>query len=315
VRVNSTFTDGTSGVQLLSFGGNQFLNTTQQTTSLMANNTLSWFSGNNKHRLKLGTEFRRDGSAQDQTINRLGTYTYNSLTDLQAGVPVSFTRTLSPRERNSDVMIGAVSLGDSYRKSQTLQIQYGVRVDANQFLDTPARNPELEQRLGVRNDRVPNGVFVSPRIGFSWQYGTGPQIGAFEGAFRGPRAVIRGGVGVFQNSPQATLIGNAIDNTGLPSAIQQLACVGAAVPTLLEPLAPMLVSLNTPAPSTVKYPLWRPCSPPVQLVRSAPVLGSAVVSGVNAGFWVFQLAFTVRLYAAPLALDGGAKSMAPSSDP
>ena len=231
VRVNSTFADGTSGVQLLSFGGNQFLNTTQRTSSLMANNTLSWFSGNNKHRLKLGTEIRRDGSSQDQTINRLGTFTYNSLADLQAGVPLSYTRTLSPRERNSEVLIGAVSLGDSYRKSQTLQIQYGVRVDANRFLDTPTRNADLEQRLGVKNDVVPNGIFVSPRVGFSWQYGTGPQIGAFEGAFRGPRAVVRGGVGVFQNSPQATLIGAAIDNTGLPSAIQQLACVGAAVPS------------------------------------------------------------------------------------
>jgi hypothetical protein len=231
VRVNSTFADGTSGVQLLNFGGNQFLNTTQRTSSLMANNTLSWFSANNKHRLKLGTEVRRDGSSQDQTVNRLGTFTYNSLADLQAGVPVSYTRTLSPRERNADVLIAALSLGDSYRKSQTLQIQYGVRLDANQFLDTPARNAELEQRLGVKNDRVPNGLFVSPRVGFSWQYGTGPQIGAFEGAFRGPRAVVRGGVGVFQNSPQATLIGGAIDNTGLPSAIQQLACVGAAVPT------------------------------------------------------------------------------------
>ena len=231
VRVNSTFGDGTSGVQVLSFGGNQFLNTTQRTTSLMAMNTLSWFSGNNRHRLKLGTEIRREGSSQDQTINRLGTFTYNSLADLQAGVPVSFTRTLSPRERNADLLIGAVSLGDSYRRSQTLQIQYGVRVDATRFLDAPAANPDLERRLGVRNDRVPNGVFVSPRIGFSWQYGTGPQIGAFEGAFRGPRAVVRGGVGVFQNTPQPTLIGGAIDNTGLPSAIQQLACVGAAVPT------------------------------------------------------------------------------------
>lgn len=231
VRVNSRFPDGTSGVQLLSFGGNQFLNTSQRTTSLLANNTLSWFSGNNKHRLKFGTEVRRDGSSQDQTINRLGTFTYNSLADLQSGIPVSFTRTLSPRERNSDVVIGALSLGDSYRRSQTLQFQYGVRVDANRFLDTPARNAELEQRLGVRNDRVPNGVYVSPRLGFSWQYGTGPQIGAFDGAFRGPRAVVRGGVGVFQNQPQATLIGSAIDNTGLPGAIQQLACVGAAVPT------------------------------------------------------------------------------------
>ena len=231
VRVNSAFPDGTSGVQVLSFGGNQFLNTTQRTSSLMATNTLSWFSANNKHRLKFGTELRREGSSQDQTVNRLGTFTYNSLGDLQNGVPVSFTRTLSPRERDAGVLIGAVSLGDSYRKSQTLQIQYGVRVDANRFLDAPGRNADLAQRLGVRNDRVPDGVFVSPRIGFSWQYGTGPQIGAFEGAFRGPRAVVRGGVGVFQNTPQPTLIGGAIDNTGLPSAIQQLACVGAAVPT------------------------------------------------------------------------------------
>lgn len=230
VRVNSTFADGTDGVQTLAFGGNQFLGTSQGASSVMAMNTLSWFSGNNKHRLKLATEFRRDGSSQDQTLNRLGTYSYNSLADLQAGVPVAFTRTLAPRERDASMMIGAVSLGDSYRHSPTLQIQYGVRVDANRFLDVPTRNADLAERLDVRNDVVPNGVFVSPRVGFSWQYGTGPQIGAFDGAFRGPRAIVRGGIGMFQNMPQAPLIGGAIDNTGLASAIQQLACVGAAVP-------------------------------------------------------------------------------------
>lgn len=231
VRVNSTFTDGTTGVQSLAFGGNQFLGTSQTTTGVQATNTLSWFSGNNKHRLKLGTEFRQESAAQDQTINRLGTFNYNSLADLQAGVPVSFTRTLSPRERSTSQMVGAVSLGDSYRRTDRLQFQYGVRVDGNRFLDTPARNVDVEQRLGVRNDLVPNGVFVSPRAGFSWQYGTAPQIGAFAGAFRGPRAIVRGGVGLFQNTPQSTLIGGAIDNTGLASAIQQLVCVGAATPT------------------------------------------------------------------------------------
>ncbi len=230
VRVNSSFADGTTGVQQLSFGGNQFLNTTQSSTSLQAANTLSWFSGNNKHRLKLGTELRRDDAAQDQTINRLGTFTYNSLGDLQRGIPVSFTRTLLPRERSTSQLIGAVSLGDSYRRTDRLQFQYGVRVDGNQFLTAPVRNAQVETLLGVRNDLVPNGVFVSPRAGFSWQYGTAPQIGGFAGAFRGPRAVVRGGIGLFQNTPQATLIGGAVDNTGLASAIQQLACVGAATP-------------------------------------------------------------------------------------
>ncbi len=230
VRVGSTFTDGTAGLQNLTFGGNQFLGTSQSSTTVSAMNTLSWFSANNKHRLKLATELRRDGSSQDQTVNRLGTFSYNSLADLQAGVPISFTRTLSPRERNSSMMVGAISLGDSYRRTNRLQFQYGVRVDANRYLDNPARNTEVERLLGVRNDLVPDGVFVSPRVGFSWQYGTGPQIGAFDGAFRGPRAVVRGGIGIFQNTSQATLIGSAIDNTGLASAIQQLACVGPATP-------------------------------------------------------------------------------------
>ena len=230
VRVQSQFPDGTSGVQSLSFGGNQFLGTTQDATSLQALNTLSWFSANNRHRLKLATELRWDGTSQDQTINRLGTYSYNSLGDLQRGVPVSFVRTLSPRDRAVGMAVGAISLGDSWRRTDRFQLQYGVRVDANRFLNVPMANADLEQRLGLRNSDVPHGLFVSPRAGFSWQYGTGPQIGAFAGAFRGPRAVVRGGIGLFQNLPQATLIGGAIDNTGLPSAIQQLACVGGAIP-------------------------------------------------------------------------------------
>ncbi len=231
VRVNSTFADGTSGVQSLSFGGNQFLGTSQSSTSLNALNTLSWFSANNKHRLKFSAEARLDGNSQDQTINRLGTFNYNSLADLQAGLPSSFTRTLIPRSRQSNIAIGAFSLGDSWRKSSNLQLQYGVRLDANRFLDTPSRNAEIERVFGVRNDRVPNGVYISPRLGFAYTYGTGAQIGAFEGAFRGPRAVVRGGIGVFQNTPQAALVGSAIDNTGLPGAIQQLICVGPATPT------------------------------------------------------------------------------------
>ena len=50
------------------------------------------------------------------------------------------------------------------------------------------------------------------------------------GAARVPRAIVRGGVGVFQNTPSAQLLGQAMVNTGLPSAVQQLTCVGAAAP-------------------------------------------------------------------------------------
>jgi hypothetical protein len=230
VRVNSEFTDGTSSVRSLGFGGSQSASTSNSNLNVAFNNTLSWFSMDNRHRFKLTTELRRDGYSQDQTINRLGTFTYNSLEDLANNTPASYTRSLRPRTREGNQIIGAVSLGDSYRLNSNLQVQYGLRVDGNRFGERPDRNAQIEQVFGVRNDEVPNRLYVSPRIGFSWTVGTASQIAAFEGAVRGPRAVVRGGIGFFQNSPGTQLIGGAIDNTGLPTGVQQLTCVGSATP-------------------------------------------------------------------------------------
>ncbi|HYD51772.1 MAG TPA: carboxypeptidase regulatory-like domain-containing protein [Gemmatimonadaceae bacterium] len=230
VRVNSTFEDGTSSLQNLAFGGNQGMSSAQRSTTAQGMNMLSWFSANNKHRVKLTSELRRESFVTDQTGNLLGTFAFNSLADLEANRPASYTRTLGQRERTTSQLVGGVSLGDAWRRTRDLQIQYGVRVDANRFTTEPDHNPAVAQAFGVRNDALPNRVYVSPRVGFSWTYGQAAQIGAFEGAFRGPRAVVRGGLGVFQNTPSAQSIGQVIDNTGLPSAVQQLTCVGAATP-------------------------------------------------------------------------------------
>jgi len=230
VLVNSSFADGTSGVRTLGFGGNGFMGTSSSTLNAEALNQLSWFSRNNKHRLKLSSELRRESYDQDQTTNALGTFSYNSLADLSANRPASYTRALQPRVQSASQLVGALSLGDSYRRSSDLQIQYGVRLDGNRFSATPLLNSELQTAFGERNDRTPNRLYVSPRIGFSWNYGTAPQIAGFDGAVRGPRAVVRGGIGIFQSTPNANSIGTAIDNTGLASAVQQVTCVGAAVP-------------------------------------------------------------------------------------
>lgn len=230
VRVRSQFSDGSSVVSNLSFGGNSFLGNTTTRGSLSASNQLSWFSANNTHRIKLTSELRRDSYAQDATTNLLGTYVYNSLVDLAAGTPALFTRQLTPRTRRGSDIVGALSLGDSYRPTSNLQVQYGLRLDGNRFGAAPALNPAVERTFGVRNDRVPSRVYLSPRVGFSWTYGTAAQIAGRAGAVRGPRAVVRGGIGIFQNTPQASSIGVAIDNTGLPGAVHQLLCVGAAAP-------------------------------------------------------------------------------------
>ena len=230
VIVNSSFEDGTNGLQNLSFGGNQSLNTSQSTNSVGFMNSLSWFSTSNKHRLKLTTELRRDAYTSNQTTNLLGTYSYLSLQDFANDQPASFTRQLSPRLSGASQLVGAVSLGDAWRPTNDLQVQYGVRLDGNRFMSDPVLNPDVENIFQARNDHVPNHLYASPRVGFSWTYGTAPQIASFDGAARIPRAVVRGGVGLFQNVPGTTLVGQAIDNTGLPTAVQQLNCVGPATP-------------------------------------------------------------------------------------
>ncbi len=230
VRVNSALADGTTALRNVSFGGNPFLETSADNFSGGILNTLSLFSRNSRHRVKLTSELRRDDFTIDQTTNRQGSFAFNSLGDLEAGRAVSYTRQLEPRKISGSQYIAAVSLGDAWRKSNDLQIQYGVRVDANRFTNGPAENPEIARLFGTANNVVPNRVYVSPRVGFSWTVGTAPQIAGFDGAVRGPRAVIRGGLGVFQNTPQATLLGGALNNTGLATGVQQLGCFGAAAP-------------------------------------------------------------------------------------
>jgi hypothetical protein len=230
VLITSTFPDGSTSIKPISFGGSSNMNTSQTNTGTELTNQLSWFSSSNKHRIKMTTEMRRDAFTLNQQSNTLGSFTFNSLADLEAQQPSSFSRQLAPRIRSGSQLIGGFSLGDSYKRSDNLQLQYGIRLDGNRFSATPTLNPDLETVFGERNDRAPNHIYFSPRVGFSWSYGTAPQVAGFAGAVRGPRAVVRGGIGLFQNTPNTTLISGAIDNTGLASALQQVACVGPSAP-------------------------------------------------------------------------------------
>ncbi|MEP6834585.1 MAG: TonB-dependent receptor [Gemmatimonas sp.] len=231
VRVASTLDDGSSGIAGLSIGGSRIQKTSNVSTTVSGENQLSWFSLNNQHSLKFTTSLRYEDFDRDLTSNALGSFSYNSLADFSADKPVAFTRSLASREQTSRQIVGGASLGDTYRVRSDLQVQYGVRVDGNRFLSPPNTNDSLHATFGVENASVPNRLYVSPRIGFSWTYGEAAQLAIANGFVRGPRAVVRAGVGVFQNTPGADLIGMALANTGLADATRQLVCVGTAAPT------------------------------------------------------------------------------------
>ena len=100
------------------------------------------------------------------TVNELGTFTFNSLADLEAGRPASFIAPALAEDAERPARTSAASsLGDSYRPTDDLQMQYGVRVDGNRFnqrrrsMPTSssvrrAQRPRAEQRLSQPAHRL-----------------------------------------------------------------------------------------------------------------------------------------------------------------
>ncbi len=169
------------------------------------------------HRIKFAADARLDETAQDVFTNQLGTFGYASLGDLAANRPASFTRTLTSPTRVGGDWNAFVSAGDLWRATSTVQLIYGLRADANHFTETPAFNPAVLSRFGLRTDDAPSSIDLSPRLGFTWQ--------------ASPRTTIRGGTGQFRNLVDASLLAVPSVSTGLAGSAIRLSCVGSAVPT------------------------------------------------------------------------------------
>ncbi len=222
VVVSSVLSDGSVGVSTLQFGGNTGLPQNARTRYLEASDEVSRLTTSGGHRFKLGGLVNEERSLSGVIPNGLGTFTFNSLADFEAGRPSLFTRTLLARDREARTINAALYLGDSWRKSAELQLTYGLRFEATKFGNEPAFNPEIESLFRLRTDRFPGEVHVSPRAGFTYFLRRGT-----EGP---PLATIRGGIGEFRGRAPAQLFGAASDATGLATGQSQIFCVGNAVP-------------------------------------------------------------------------------------
>lgn len=229
VLVGSTLADGSPGLATVQFGGATAAQPRQSQWSWETQNEASWHAGrNDAHRLRATVNVRLEHYSEEQTIDRLGTFTFNSPDDLASGRPSSFTRTLTPTRSAGRALSAALALGDFWRVGERLQLEGGLRLEANRLGPAPRRNPLLDTLFGVRTDRVPSGLHLSPRIGFTWSYGH-DRRGTIGG---GPaRGTFRGGVGEFRAVLPPTLLAPVRAATGLPDATRHLLCLGPAAPT------------------------------------------------------------------------------------
>lgn len=226
VQVASDLGDGETGISSLTFGGNTGLPQAGKTNTIEATNETSWLSEGGAHRFKLGGLFNLQSFERDVTTNRWGTFTFNSLGDFEAGLPATYTRTLSPRLREGAGANAAVYLGDTWRMSRAFQLTMGARAEGSYFGSTPKYNPAVQQAFGFRTDEVPTEFRLSPRIGFTYSLGVPAQ-----GRFAPPAWTIRGGIGEFRSAPSIGLVASAAGATGLPDNESQLVCIGDGVPT------------------------------------------------------------------------------------
>lgn len=227
-----------TGLSGLSVAGAPYLATNESRWTLEGANETVWNMGGRRHRFKALVSGRADGLAQESRNNALGTFTFNSIADLAAGTPSSFTRTLEQPAREGTVWNAAGALAHQWLPSRWFNMIWGARVEGSGFAGAPARNPALEQALGVRTGAAPTQLHVSPRAGFSFTYnrdrsnGSGRmnnQVGNF---YRTTSGVVRGGIGEFRDLLRPGIIADASASTGLAGSTSMLSCVGDAVPAV-----------------------------------------------------------------------------------
>ncbi|HEY0997889.1 MAG TPA: carboxypeptidase-like regulatory domain-containing protein [Gemmatimonadaceae bacterium] len=236
ILVRSDDVEGGAGVSSLRLGGSALPASTETRWTAEGANETIWQANGRRHRFKALAWGRVDGLALEGVQNGLGTFSYNSIADFEAGRASRFTRTLTQPERAATVWNTAAAFSHNWFPSPRFNAIYGARLEGAGSLDAPERNPALERALGVRTGVSPTRLHLSPRAGFSWTYsrdrrnGNGAMQTPAGRMIRNTTGVLRGGIGEFRDLWQPGLLADVQAATGLAGSTTTLSCVGAAVP-------------------------------------------------------------------------------------
>ncbi|HMI42094.1 MAG TPA: carboxypeptidase-like regulatory domain-containing protein, partial [Gemmatimonadaceae bacterium] len=128
VLVRSDNLDAGTDVTSLLLGGGSFLPTEESRWTAEAGNQTEWNARGRKHRFKGLLWGRLDGLRQEGFSNALGSFTFNSIDDFNAGRASSFSRTLSQPPREGKVWNAAAALAHNFAPSRYFSVLYGARL-------------------------------------------------------------------------------------------------------------------------------------------------------------------------------------------
>jgi hypothetical protein len=172
-----------------------------------------------RHRVQAGVSLTAEHASARSSENSLGSFLFQSLDDLEALRPSSFTRGLSAREGEISSTYAAIFAGHSVRVSGPLSATYGLRIEEIRYGARPSLGIPSEL-LSAAGSSVPATALLSPRAGFTYRV-PGPRAGVSNVTFDG-------GVGRFMGPMGLEELAYAAGETGAPLA--RLYCVGATTP-------------------------------------------------------------------------------------
>jgi hypothetical protein len=219
VRVVSSLDNGTLAPAFLSFGG-QAVGPVQPHSLLEASDDVVHEIASGAHRLEAGFLLQQQRASPSGAFNnRSGSFTFNSLDDLQNGRPASFTRDLSVPAQVATRRYAGAYVGDTWRNhGDALSLTYGLRMDASRYDKRLAPTPAVEALAGGlatgASAQVPSELVVTPRLGF---------------AYSAQRWSLNGGVGGFAGAANLQALASPWNETGAAGA--SLTCIGPAAPT------------------------------------------------------------------------------------
>lgn len=235
VTIASTLPDGQNAIGNLSFGGNSALASSSTRLGWEAvNQTGFLIKGKASLPVQIYLQSRLERFAQQSPANMLGTFSFESLDDVAAARPTSFSRTLGAPEASGSQWIGAAALGAMWN-TRKMRIIGGVRLDGNEYLTAPVFNADVQQRFGARTDVTPSGIGISPRLGLYWYYrntgaGTSYSVTGYSTrSYGGPQ--VRAGIGMFRSALSTSLVSDALITNDPNGGGARLLCIGNETPT------------------------------------------------------------------------------------
>ncbi len=196
------------GVTQINFGRNNF---SPRYTNVHAVNSIETFSYvTGRHSFKAGFDF--DAQRVDNYFPGLfsGSFTFSSYANFLAGTPLRLQQNFpGPNTTGAltkpNVNEYAVFLQDSWRATDRLTLNYGIRYDLFNYDQPPVLNPDPGlATANLRTNRIAlDKLNFGPRFGFAYK------------PFASERMVVRGGYGIFYARTPAILLGTAFSQNGI----------------------------------------------------------------------------------------------------